>query len=83
MAESVPVYLSKAKKIPICFAPQTIGPFNTRIGQIIAKHTLNKLVRVFVRDSSSFECCKQQLNLSTEVSQVIDVAFALPYRKND
>ena len=81
MAESVPVYLSKAKNIPICFAPQTIGPFNTRIGQIIAKHTLNKLVRVFVRDFSSFECCKQQLNLSAVVSQVIDVAFALPYKK--
>ena len=82
IAESVPVYLANAKKVPICFAPQTIGPFSTKIGKIIAKHTLNQLTRVFVRDTSSFDCCKQQMNLRTEISQVIDVAFALPYKKS-
>lgn len=79
-AESVPVYMAKSKKIPILFAPQTIGPFKTKIGKKVAHHTLKKLQHLFVRDSSSFECCTK-LKLKNITSQVIDVAFALPFKK--
>ena len=80
IAESVPVYGGKINKVPVIFAPQTIGPFNTKIGNIIAKHTLKKIKRIYVRDNKSYECC-QKMNLNNKVKQVIDVAFALPYKK--
>lgn len=82
LAESVPVHMAKNKKIPILFAPQTIGPFNTKMGKKVAYHTLKKLQHLFVRDSSSYECCKQ-LKLNSITSQVIDVAFALPFEKQN
>ena len=80
LAESVPVYIAKSKKIPMLFAPQTIGPFNKTTGRIIAKHTLKKLDHLFVRDKSSFDCCSN-LKLDKITTQVIDVAFALPFEK--
>ena len=81
-AESVPVHMANSKKIPILFAPQTIGPFNTKLGKKVAYHTLKKLQHLFVRDTSSYECCKQ-LKLNNITSQVIDVAFALPFEKQN
>lgn len=80
VAESVPVYMASKKNIPVIFAPQTIGPFNTIIGKMVARHTLNKLLHVFVRDSKSLDCFRK-LHIKSLSSQVIDVAFALPYQK--
>lgn len=77
MAESQLAWVAKTRKIPMVYAPQTIGPFNTRNGRILAKFTLNKVYEIFVRDHKSYECCKQ-LRLK-KVTEVIDVAFALPY----
>lgn len=78
LAESLPVYIAKFKKIPFVFAPQTIGPFNTKYGAFIAKHTLSNVKQIFVRDISSMQCCAD-LHVSDHTRQVIDVAFALPY----
>lgn len=80
LAESVPVFGCKDKKVPCIFAPQTIGPFNTWIGKKVAYHTLKKLNTIFVRDKSSYKCC-EELGLKNITSQVIDVAFALPFKK--
>lgn len=77
-AESIPVFGCKWNHIPCYFGPQTIGPFNTAIGRIVAKATLRKLSAVFVRDKSSFECCKK-LGFEGKTIPVTDVAFALPY----
>lgn len=80
LAESLPVYASRMKKTKILFAPQTIGPFNTHIGKVIAKSTLKKLEKIYARDRKSYECCCS-LGLEKKTTQVIDVAFALPYEK--
>lgn len=80
LAESLPVYAAKEKKRAMFFAPQTIGPFNTFLGRSIAKITLNKLDKIFVRDKKSYDCCCS-LSLKNKSIQVIDVAFALPYKK--
>lgn len=77
-AESLPLLLAKHQKIPFVFGPQTIGPFNKKIGNFIAKKTLNNSDCVFVRDQRSLDCCNR-LKIKTKVTQVIDVAFALPY----
>ena len=66
--------------VPVYFAPQTIGPFNTKAGKMVAKRELGRLSGLFVRDGRSYECCFS-LGLKVPVRQVIDVAFALPYEK--
>lgn len=80
LAESLPIFGCKLKKTKCFFAPQTIGPFNTVWGRMIAKKTLKELRAVFVRDVSSHECCKK-LGVGEKTIQVIDVAFALPFIK--
>ena len=82
LAQSVVVYGASIKKKPVIFAPQTIGPFSTFWGKMIARHVLNKLEWLFARDISSFQCC-ENLNLSSKTTQAIDVAFALPYKKKE
>lgn len=78
LAESLPVFGCKKKNTNVFFAPQTIGPFNSKIGNMIAKSTLKKLQVIYARDNRSFECCKK-LGLKDKTIQVIDVAFALPF----
>ena len=77
-AESIPVFGCKWNHVPCYFGPQTIGPFKTFIGRLVAKSTLRKLRAVFVRDKSSFECSKE-LGFESKTIPVTDVAFALPY----
>lgn len=79
-AESIPIFGCKTHKTPSFFGPQTIGPFNTKIGTFVAKATLRKLEVIFVRDQSSYECCCN-LGFEKKTLPVIDVAFALPYTK--
>lgn len=80
LAESLPIFGCKAKKTKMFFAPQTIGPFNSKIGKLIAKKSLKNLNSIYVRDKKSYECCSD-LGLKNITKQVIDVAFALPYKK--
>lgn len=80
LAESQLAWIAKMKKVPMFYAPQTIGPFNTKVGNVIAKQTLKKLNRVFVRDHKSYECCCA-LGIKKKTIEVIDVAFALPFEK--
>ena len=51
-------------------------------GKIIAKYILNKLEWIFARDVSSYRCC-ETFNVNAKTTQVIDVAFALPYTKKE
>lgn len=78
VAESQVAYVAAKKGKRVIYAPQTIGPFNKAISRKVAKATLGKVAKVFVRDTASYECC-QALGLSKHTDQVIDVAFALPY----
>lgn len=80
LAESVPVVGATQQGCKVIFSPQTIGPFNTTAGKIVAKWILGKLDTLFVRDTASMHCCGE-LGLRENVCQVIDVAFSLPYER--
>ncbi len=62
------------KKLILC--PQTIGPFNSYIAQLIAKMIIKRSFLTFARDSISFELGKKfgDCKLST------DVALTMPYQ---
>lgn len=80
LAESQLTWIASMKGVPMIFSPQTIGPFETKFGKIISKTTLNKVSHIYVRDKMSFDCTKK-LGFRDKVSEVIDVAFALPYKE--
>lgn len=80
LAESYMTLFAGMKKKKVIFAPQTIGPFNKKITKFIAKKTLECTQKVFSRDSLSSKCC-EELGAKEKYSEVIDVAFALPYEK--
>lgn len=80
LAESQLAWIAKKNSVPMIYAPQTIGPFSSGKGRFVAKKTLKKLDRIFVRDNASYKCC-ESLNLADKTTEVIDVAFALPYTK--
>lgn len=79
-AESVPVLGATQQECRVIFSPQTIGPFNTMIGKMVAKWILGKLDTLFVRDTASMYCCNE-LGLRENVCQVVDIAFSLPYER--
>lgn len=82
LAESIPIFGCQWNHVVSFFAPQTIGPFNTKLGKFVAKRTLKKLKVIFVRDQSSYDCCKS-LGFAEKTLNVTDVAFALPYTKKE
>lgn len=61
--------------VPLVMSPQTIGPFATRRGRLIAKRSMHHARLVMARDSSSAEQA-QQLGTRVDVLAT-DVAFAL------
>jgi polysaccharide pyruvyl transferase WcaK-like protein len=69
-------FLAKAVGVPVVLAPQTIGPFETRQGRVIARAVLSSADLVFARDSTSLEICSQY-PLSRPPEMSTDVAFAL------
>lgn len=82
LAESQLVWVAKKNRVPMVYAPQTIGPFETKQGKLVAKLTLDRVWQVFVRDHASNQCCKE-LGLKSKITEVIDVAFALPFEKRN
>lgn len=80
LAESVPVLGATQQGCKVIFSPQTIGPFNTVAGKMVAKWVLGKLDALFVRDAASMYCCNE-LGIQENVCQVVDVAFSLPYER--
>ena len=62
--------------VPVVLAPQTIGPFATRQGAVLARWTLRRAATVMVRDSDSAACARG-LGREPDV-RTTDVVFALP-----
>lgn len=62
--------------IPLVLAPQTVGPFNTRIGRYSARKSLGQAALVITRDSRSTEY-SQSLGRTVDATAT-DVVFALP-----
>ncbi|MCA4133064.1 polysaccharide pyruvyl transferase family protein [Arthrobacter sp. M4] len=69
-------HVAKLAGVPVIMAPQTIGPFKTRIGRLTGRHTLRNAQTVFVRDSISQGFARE---LGREPDRLAtDVVFALP-----
>lgn len=62
--------------VPVVLAPQTIGPFHTVRGRMLARWTLRSASTVMVRDRES-AACAARLGRQPDV-HTTDVVFALP-----
>ena len=70
-------------RIPLILGPQTIGPFESRVGRFFAKQSLNQAQIVLARDSESADFSRR-LGRGADIT-VTDVVFALntpPMRKS-
>lgn len=65
---------------PLILSPQTIGPFHSAKGRMLGKIGMRCANRVYARDHMSSAYVKE-LGFEHKLSEVIDVAFALPFDK--
>lgn len=79
-SESYMTILGSFKNCKMILAPQTIGPFNSKICRQLARFTMNRCDYIFVRDNPSYKLC-EEMGQSDKTKEVIDVALALPYTK--
>lgn len=63
-----------------CILPQTIGPFKDAKIRSLALKAIAKASCVMVRDKQSLDFVKRELP-DKPVSEIIDVAFFMPYKK--
>lgn len=68
-------FAAKKSNIPVIFAPQTIGPFSTVWGRLMARHSLKTAHTVMARDSTSMEFARK-VGLPADCLAT-DMAFAL------
>lgn len=52
-------FVAQQSHVPVIFAPQTIGPFNTVWGRLMARHSLKSAHTVMARDSTSMEFARK------------------------
>lgn len=64
--------------VPLILSPQTIGPFTRQPHRAMAAALLARAAHVFTRDPLSLDLTRRLAPLA-RATQVIDVAFALPY----
>ncbi len=62
-------------KVPVVFGPQTLGPFNTRVGRLIGRHAMHQSRLVISRDSRS-TAYAEGLGCRVDVTAT-DVVFGL------
>lgn len=62
--------------VPLVLGPQTIGPFETRLGRLLVKHSLRRAAVVMARDAES-AAYVESLGRTVDVLTT-DVVFALP-----
>ena len=69
-------------KKPYCILPQTIGPFEDPAIRKRACKGINYAKCVMTRDKQSYDFVKE-LSPNKAVSEIIDVAFFMPYKKKE
>lgn len=74
--------LAKKFNIPLCILPQTIGPFNDAGLRKKAMGAVRSAKCVMVRDKQSADYVKSLLP-NLDVTEIIDVAFFMPYEKKE
>ncbi|MGE2715283.1 polysaccharide pyruvyl transferase family protein [Mycolicibacterium litorale] len=62
--------------VPLVLAPQTIGPFNTHYGRVLARASIRGATRVYARDSESVRYAAALGRRPDALSS--DLVFALP-----
>jgi polysaccharide pyruvyl transferase WcaK-like protein len=75
-------FFSVRCNVPLVIAPQTIGPFSSWIARAMARFVMNRATHVFARDGLSMSYLRDS-KVSAPTSEVIDVAFRLPFSKSD
>lgn len=68
--------LAAARGVPVVLGPQTVGPFGSRRGRLLARRTLARAAAVLARDSASVEAARALGR--RDVVATTDVVFALP-----
>lgn len=68
-------FAAKQANVAVIFAPQTIGPFSTVWGRLMARHSLKTARTVMVRDSTSMEFARKLGSPADCLAT--DMAFAL------
>lgn len=71
----------KSCGIPFCVLPQTVGPFDDAEIRKRASLGLGWAQAVMVRDKQSLEYVQQIMPFGNKVSEIIDVAFFMPYKQ--
>ncbi|MBB1428476.1 polysaccharide pyruvyl transferase family protein [Shewanella sp. SG44-2] len=67
-------------KTRLILSPQTIGPFDTKVGKLLSDFCMRKAYKIFVRDDLSSKYL-QSRNIEHDLTT--DVAFHLPFKKLD
>lgn len=73
-------WLAKISGTPLILSPQTIGPFKTAKGRVLARQAAKLAQHIFVRDEMSMKALNDLLPGASAV-QTTDVAFALPFEQ--
>ncbi|GEK21322.1 polysaccharide pyruvyl transferase family protein [Cellulomonas xylanilytica] len=68
--------LARRAKVPVVLGPQTIGPFGSRVGRAIARHSMRTATLTMARDPAS-AAAAHDLGRDVDVLTT-DVVFALP-----
>lgn len=71
----------KACGVPLVLGPQTIGPFNTRVGKLMGSASLRRASVVMARDTTSAQAA-EQLGRAPDVVAT-DVVFAMEQPETD
>lgn len=77
---SIPVLIVFLMKKKLILLPQTYGPYNSKIGQFIAKTIINKALHILSRDKQGIEEIQKLTNKQNSKKEAIfcpDVAFML------
>lgn len=69
-------YQARRLRIPLILLPQTIGPFNSRIGRLIGRRSLRQAALVFARDPKSAAYSVELANRTVDATAT-DMVFAL------
>jgi len=72
--------LSKLAGKTLILSPQTIGPFHTGKGRFMGKLGMRMADKIYARDHLS-STYTRELGFGSKLTEVIDVAFALPFEQ--
>lgn len=81
MKVSFEKFLAIRQKKNLVLAPQTYGPYKHWLSKQLAKYIITRASAVFSRDEKSMEILKHMKGV--HVKTVTDVAFYLPYHKEE